>query len=1005
MAQARIRNGGARTVGRRTLLLATACLTSMAISASPTLAQDDDAAAEDRIVVTGTHIRGAELVGNRSLTIDSESLAASGKGTAADLLREIPTNFAGGVGISDESQSGQDAGPAQANLAGGQGVNLRGLGALSTLVLINGRRAPTSGQFGDFVDISTIPSAAIERVEILQDGASAVYGSDAVGGVVNFILKRQLDRPITTFRYGVATQGGGEELTASQLFGHNWDSGHAVFGAEYYHRDSVKATDRDRYANGSDFSARGGINWPLYSGHFGTTPNIYLGGVNGVSAPVGATVPIGSNASLTPGDLITVTDGVGNTTNVYEMSDILPETERYSLFASFDQELTPDINFFADVRYTDRESSYDLGYGVLNALSASPLPTTSPFYITGIDSSLTCVANTGPGPSGCATPGGGEIAVGVVIDDRVETRVSSVESYGGQVGLDFALYGDWRLNTILSYGRDHQNRRRHQLANVPVGGAINAVNCALQGPATTNAACAALGLQPLNPFSTDPLSESQLDEIFGYEDLSFDSYVVEGSMKVDGTLFDLPAGGLKLAAGVDLRREFIDGFLEWNTGSIETRTGPYSETERDAIAAFFEFAIPVHETFDVSVAGRYEEFSGTGDYNSFNPKIGANWRPVDGFTLRGSWGTSFHAPPMRFENADPQPLPGGNAAFILPSSWAGPCDSTAVTFNGLIGTPGTAGQMCTFSVIINSGGAGPGVLSPEEAETWTLGFDIEPASLPGFRASVGYFNIEVTDRIQRIQSATLPAILIEYFATGGGPFVSALNVNPTEAEAQALISSGKFLGTFGPPAFNTASDIQMIINATQTNIAALNESGFDLSVSYDFQAGETDIGLFAYGTLLQTYELQSGRGAAFIDQLGKYSSFGAPVALRSKQGVRFANGAFDGVVTVNYTDDYECAVGSCLVPHATTGAPVANTSPVPIDSWVTVDLNLGLDLSDFVSFGSGTRLGLSVSNLFDEEAPFLDGGSALDDAIPSAYDPNNATLIGRTVAVTLTREW
>jgi len=986
----------------RSLLLSGACATAFVMTGATSFAQegadtdDENSRTLDKVVVTGTNIRGAEVVGSATKSISTEELFDSGRVTAGDFLRELPENFAGGVGIADEQQSGQDSGAAQANLTGGQGVNLRGLGALSTLVLINGRRAPGSGQFGDFVDIANIPTGAISQVEILKDGASAVYGSDAVGGVVNFILKRNGDTPLTTFRAGAATQGGGNEYLVSHEQPFNWSSGSAILVGEYYSRASVSTISRDPYSNGSDFSALGGVDWQFYTGRYSPATNIFLGGQGGsVGSPVGASVPAGSNDNLTNAELNFATGPNGNSFNVFDASDIIPKSERFSLYGAFDQDVTDSITLFGDARYTERTADYDLGYYTQVARS---LPTTSPFYINDIDPSLT----NGFNPRDPFALG--SIPFGTVIDDRPMTRESSVESIGATLGARFDIYSDWTLETVATYARDDQQRIERQ----PRGANLRPdfLFCALVGP---NGPCAGTDAIPWNPFSTDPLSDAQLQQYFGFEDLTFDSEVTELSAKVDGTAFSLPAGDVKFAIGADFRNEGIEGFLRENTINIAPTEGEYTRTERDAIALFAEVLVPVHERLDISLAGRYEEFDADygSQYDDFNPKVGVNFRPVDDLLIRGSWGTSFHAPPMRFENDDPQPVPGGNAAFILPASRFGPCDSTLLNFNGIIGTPGTAGEQCSFSLIVNSGGAGPGVLEPEQAETWSLGFEYTPESVPGLTVGLNYFDIEVTDRIQRIQSGTLNQILAEFFATnGGGAFRSALILNPSEAEAQAIIDSGKFLGTFGPPLANSAADIQLIVNATQINIAALQETGFDFNASYEWDTGNVDWRAFVNGTYLTSYETQAAPTLDFIDQLGKYSSFGSPVALRSRQGISAASGPWNGTLTVNYVDDYECAAGSCFVPDATTGAPVSNANPVSIDSWITADLNVGYDLSSLgYGFAEGTRVALTVTNLFDEDAPFIDGGTGAADNLPSAYDPNNHTIIGRTVGVTVTKQW
>lgn len=973
------------SLGLKGVYLTSACAAAL-MTAQPSMAQDtDQVSRQDTIVVIGTNIRGAEAVGSATQEITADELELSGVTGVGDFLREIPSNFAGGVAMSDETQSGQDAGTNGANLSGGQGVNLRGLGALSTLVLVNGRRVAASGQFGDFVDISTLPVGAISGVEILPDGASAVYGSDAVGGVVNFNLITQADAASMTFKAGYATEGGGEEFMVNYLQPFNWESGNAVFLAEYYSKGAVAATDRDRYAGGSDFSSMGGVNWPLYSAHYGEYANIFLGGQGGaVGSPVGATVPtsVGANQVLSNSDLTYVANGRGYTTNVYDGTDILPDVTRLSLYAAASQDLSPDFEIFGDARYTVRQNESNIGYYA--PLGYNLLPT-SPFYISDIDTSL--------------QNADGSIPFTVVIDDRPMSRSTEVKSSSFTGGLRYDFYRDWVLEVAGTYSLEDQYRIERQPKGAGFG--VDTIYCSLAGSASE---CAGTSVTQWNPFSSDPLTDAQLDEYFGSEQLDFESETTQISAKVDGTLFQFGGQDILFATGIDYRKEGMEGYVNANTLYLTTTEGPYTRTERDAWAVFGEVQVPVGDMIDVSVAGRYETFDADygSEYDDFNPKIGVDFEPINGMKFQASWGTSFHAPPMRFENDDAQPLPGGNAAFILPASRFGPCDSTLITFNGIIGTPGAAGESCSFSLIVNSGGAGAGVLKPEEAETWTVGFDFEPEAVPGLSFGANYFDIEVTDRIQRIQSGQLNGILAEFFATnGGGAFASALTVNPTEAQAQAIIDSDKFLGTFGPPIANSAASITMIVNATQLNIAALKETGFDFHANYDFEANGIDFGLFARGTYLTSYETQAAPGLDFIDQLGKYSSFGAPVPLRANLGSTFAKGPFNGVLTMNYVDDFECETG-CFVADPTTGAPVANSTPVGIDSWVTFDLALNADLGELFGDGfDGANVSLTINNLFNEEAPFLDGGTGVDDNIPSAYDPNNHTIIGRTVGFTL----
>ena len=196
----------------------------------------------DNIVSTGSHIKGVGTVGSQALTFDREKIDQQGYATLPQFIQSLPQNFNGG--ISETTSQLSFANGAGNNQNDGMGINLRGLGNVSTLVLLNGQRLAPSGINGSFVDISMIPLSAIEQVEVLSDGASAIYGSDAIGGVVNFKLRKDYSGAETRIRYGLATEGGLEEIVIGQTLGKVWERGQGLISYEYYHRNALDAQDR-----------------------------------------------------------------------------------------------------------------------------------------------------------------------------------------------------------------------------------------------------------------------------------------------------------------------------------------------------------------------------------------------------------------------------------------------------------------------------------------------------------------------------------------------------------------------------------------------------------------------------------------------------------------------------------------------------------------------------------------------------------------------------------------
>ena len=201
---------------------------------------DSPAIRLEEVVVTGSHIRGAQNLSSPVITFDREDIEASGYSTVQQLIQSIPQNVSN---VSETTFENLNGG-AQVMRYGGSGINLRGLGSESTLVLLNGRRISAAGR-GNFVDVSLIPMSAIDRVEVLTDGASAIYGSDAVAGVVNFVLRDDFEGAETRLRYGSVTTGGLDELQVGQTLGHAWQTGNALISYEYFRRGSLDGADRD----------------------------------------------------------------------------------------------------------------------------------------------------------------------------------------------------------------------------------------------------------------------------------------------------------------------------------------------------------------------------------------------------------------------------------------------------------------------------------------------------------------------------------------------------------------------------------------------------------------------------------------------------------------------------------------------------------------------------------------------------------------------------------------
>lgn len=197
----------------------------------------------DAVVVVGSNVRGASGLSSPVIVFDEDEIARTGVATVQQFFEKLPQNFGSGANAGNNANAGVDR-DVTVNYGRGSGINLRGLGTGTTLTLLNGRRIAASNQF-QYVDVSLIPLSVVERIEVLTDGASAIYGSDAIGGVVNIMLRKDFDGYETRLRYGSVTAGGMDEYQASQTGGWSWEDGHALLSYEFLSQDNLKASDKE----------------------------------------------------------------------------------------------------------------------------------------------------------------------------------------------------------------------------------------------------------------------------------------------------------------------------------------------------------------------------------------------------------------------------------------------------------------------------------------------------------------------------------------------------------------------------------------------------------------------------------------------------------------------------------------------------------------------------------------------------------------------------------------
>lgn len=868
----------------------------------------------EELIITGSLIRGGEPPASPLLQFDRSQIDKAGHGTLGEALAALPQNFSGS-GSPTSALIGSD-GRATNDLAA-TGVNLRGLGASATLVLVNGRRMGGVGTKGDFADVSALPTAVVERVDVLLDGASALYGSDAIGGVVNVHLKRRLERPETRLRMGLATEGGAEELQASHAQGLSWESGDLVGAYEYGRRWGLRAEAREVTAT-SDLRALGGTDRRTFYSH---PANLLVFDAAAGAYQVGWSVPAGQNGvGLRPQDFLT---GAPNLENQRQGGDLLPEETRHNVYVSLTQDLGAKVRFLGEARYNRRDN-----------VIARPAPVSvftvnqrNPFFVS---------------PNGSTSH-----TVGYAFSDEIGPSLSDgrAESLGLAAGLEIDLPQGWRADIYAASALEIGRRNTERLINSHF---VNEAVGAIADDPRTAYSPAVDGY--FNPFgdggANGPAVLSYIGS--GYTRGKTRSAVTTFDAKADGPVWDLPAGPLKAALGVQARQErFKTQTTSLVSGPIPVSSGGSTFT-RSIEAVFLELRapllgadqqVPLVERLELSAAVRTERYGDFGQ--TTNPKLGLIWSPIAGLQLRGSYGTSFRAPNM------PELYQLQNASPVLVGS----------------------GASQTLALVQTGGNLN---LEPETAITWSFGFDYSPPGRPGLRLSATWFDVAFEDQIGQPVLADIPNALTN---NAYAPFVD--RIDPARAEdvervkAVMAISTSSNIGLFPPEAYRA------LIDARFVNTGEVVVRGLDLQARYSWAVDDHRFTLDGSLSYLADYVRRFTPTAQPVQLVDTANQ---PVDLRGRLTGAWSRGPVSLSATLNYVDNY----------RSETGAEIAAWTPIDAQARWTPGAEGALE---------GVEVALSVQNLLNEDPPFYDSPLGV------GYDPANASPLGRTVGLQITRRW
>ena len=972
------------------LLLAT-CLTTPAFAqdASPPAAAEtvDNGAA---IIVTGSRIKQDPARSALTLQIIStDDLTREGINSPEQLISYLSTN---GNGADNLASNADVTSGAQRGTNGLSAANLRGQGSASTLVLLNGRRVAAHGLTGSAVDVNQIPMAALERVEVLKDGASAIYGTDAIGGVINFITKTNFQGLALNAFTDLAEAGGGAiyRLSATGGYGDLDEDGFNIL--------ATVSRSVNKALNGSDRSFVNG-NQPNRGLSVDTrgTPiaTAFATGSNALFAPTGsllsgvtlletgATVPAtgGINILDLPGGAgcASMDGGMAYDDQLWANTSArfacAWDTGRAAVLQQPLETLTyygrataklGDHQFYAEITGSDADSSKRFSNNQYSGNNSTlplyyPLNSTTASTYNDVYSKLLAVFP--------------QIAVnyGKPISYRWRCTSCDVREYETNtktlragLGAEGPLWDGWDYRAGGSYARSQSTsvlgtgyHYRGTFASAAAA-AASGVTGAVSGGIDPRAPIAPGATSPgivglLNSGILNPFSLTQSDAaLAGLKAISAEGVTLYGGKyevkqldgSVSGSLFDLPGGTVQVALGVDYRRETysFNGSPAAVTGTPDIfnvafdNNNALTAKNRTVKAAYAELLVPVFEAFEVTGAVRLDDYSGFG--STINPKVSAKYRPLDWLMFRGSYNTGFRVPAFNqiFNGVTQSPNPGNTLV-----------DPTTCATGAVSTLPGCA------AITPETLAGGNLNLGPETSKQHSIGLVLQPSSR--FSASFDYWSIAVDDTIGAL---TLRQLLdnISYF----------------------------------PDRVTRTNNIITLIDLRADNIGSRRTEGLEVAL----RGGVDAFGGVITGGLDGTYLLK--KREKFLPSAPFGSSLIGRFTFAGDLGLKWKHSAFVSYTkddfTFNFSQIYRDGYKNQALPGIANGTVVRPDFNPMVKSYVTYNTSVSVDLL------KQYRLTAGVRNVFDTDPPFAITYDSNTGA-GSSWEPRVADPRGRSFTLSI----
>jgi iron complex outermembrane recepter protein len=811
-----------------------------------TAAASDEEAKKDDIVVTGTLIRGTQVAGSQTITVDEKQITAQAATSTNELLGMIPqiTNTFNGRFEGDPRGIGAGISITKPNLRNFPGNNSTSGGL--TLVLVDGLRIAPVGILQSSIDVDVIPAAVLQGVDAVTDGGSSLYGADAVAGVLNFRTMRKFEGIKVDGNFGFGTTVKGyHTMDGAITAGHSWTGGNAYISAGHSDRDGI-INNQVPWTSGLTYNALGVAKYTYTQcpSPVGTETRWFRFGpgaaqfTNNPLAPGAGTFPVG-----------TACDQTGLQTYV-------PQQKRSNVFGSISQEFGDNIDLRVTGYWTKRDT----------ALANFPAGFTS------AGSALNSGALVGAAFPGAAVgsitvvPGGTGFAFSP--NTAYVNRDSTIgfQTWGVTPELTIKFGGDWQLKTSAHFGRSTNFQRFPGVNGVKAQCYITGVD-----PSGSAANCGGITGGQLNPLNVAAASAAVINDITLYDGAQDTNQQLAILRTVaDGPLFALPGGEARVAVGAEYQINTADSRLnEGVIGSLASR--PFQHYNRNAKSVFGEIALPIATFADVTGSVRYDKYS---DFaSSTSPNVGLTLKPTDWLKVFGHWNSSFNAPTA----VDGLVIAKGRFAC------------------GIYVVNGTAAQrpndplsrdtskQGTCALILE--GSGPN-LQPQTAKSWAVGFDAAPGS--GIRFGGEFYSIDAKNLLGQLDPSQTST-----YTTNPSLYTYNLTAAQYAALTASLTNGTAMLGQ--QP---LASNIAIVVDRRTSNLNAAKLEGFDFHayLDADTQSGH-HISVGFNGTKATKVALVNNLVA--VNQLG----IGGP-KLTVSTFMGMSKGPFSTRLTINYTGQF-----------------------------------------------------------------------------------------------------